>query len=269
MGRKCWVILIAAIAITCSVARADAGLSYLGLCNPTWPCSKSLESFRHASVIRTGWLERSFGTECECADRVLRDKRRKVIRVHIANGPCLRNKRCGRQEIFYGYTVQSANRAIKRGNRRILGRFELVASRLAERLAKSRGALTCYVSPVLESDFDEQTRSILHSITASYLPGCALVDNPLRGQCIRGTICERHGPDPGLSRPCIADLDGSPVGQAETRVFLRQTRHCDMSFIWTPEMNCNSHLSQTFIDPQRRNCVHPEGYHKALAGWIK
>lgn len=269
MGKRFWGTLPLALAITCSVARAEVGLSYLAMCQKDWPCSLSLSAYKNASVIRTGWLEHTFGEECPCVDRLLADKRPKEVRIHLANGPCLRNKRCGKYEIFHGYSVASANRAIKRKDDRLLNRFRRVAERAASRLAQGRAPLTCYVSPVLESDFDEQARSVLHSLTATYFPSCRIVDNPLRGRCIKGTICERHGPNPGLARPCIADLDGSVANRDGTYEFLKRTKHCRMSLVWTPEMNCNSHLSQPFIDPRKRNCERSRGYYMELAGWIE
>lgn len=269
MPKKCWAILILAIATTCSVVRADnAGLSYLAMCHPKWPCKTSLAAFKELPVIRTGWLEQTFGEECPCVDRLLRDKRDKIIRVHIANGPCLRNGRCGRYEIFSGFTIASANRDIKRAKSRIVARFTKVISRLQERLAKSRGGLTCYVSPVLESDLDEQARTILHNLTASYLPSCTLVDNPLRGKCIRGTVCEKHGPNPRLSKPCIADLDGIDAQTISVPKFLRKTKACDMSLIWSVGLNCNGHHSPTFIDPRKRDCVETMADIEVLTGWL-
>jgi hypothetical protein len=255
-------------ATTCSVARAEVGLSYLGMCQPTWMCRASLKAFDNVPVIRTGWLENTFGDDCPCVSQLLNDERPKEVRVHIANGPCMRNRRCGRYEIFYGHTIASSNRAIKRGDKRLLGKFERVLAKLAGRLAGSRGPLTCYVSPVLESDNDIETRRLLHRLTASYLPSCTLVDNPLRGSCLRGAVCERHGPTPGLTRPCVADLDGSTVDKNSVATFLRTTRHCDMSLVWSLGLNCNGHHTSGFIDPRKRNCVQNRADYRELAGWL-
>jgi hypothetical protein len=260
----CTVVILA----TCATARAEAGLSYLALCQRTWPCAKSLAAFDGTDTIRTGWLEGTFGSVCSCANTFLKDPRPKVIRVHLANGPCLRNGRCGRYEVFYGQTVASANRRIKQGDRRLLSRFATAAKRLARRLASSTAPLTCYVSPVLESDFDREARTRLASITARYLPGCRLVDNPTRGECIRGSLCERHGLFPRLSSPCIADLDGTIASDSEKEQFLSRTSSCDLSFIWTPEMNCNRPNSSSFIDPRMRQCEQSESYYRSLGGWL-
>lgn len=269
MERRYWATLIAVLTtISLSASAQPLGVSYLGICNPTWQCGRSIKALEGQDTIRTGWIEGTFGNSCDCADRLLQDPRPKEVRVHLANGPCMRNRRCGRHEVFYGYTIASSNRAIKRGDRRLAKRFERVAVRTRERIGRSRGPLTCYVSPVLESDNDAEARKILHRLAGAYLPGCTLVDNPLRGKCIRGTVCERHGPDPGLSRPCIADLDGAWGKDVSISAFVRNTRRCDMSLLWTPELNCNDSRGHTFIDPRKRNCGNPGANWRGLMEWL-
>lgn len=270
MAKRLWLILSLALITTCSSTSAQVpAASYLAMCQRNWPCSASIKAFNELPVLRFGWLEKTFGDACSCVDKLLQEERPKEVRVHIANGPCLRNKRCGRYELFYGHTIASAQRDIKRNKSRIIPKYLKVLDRLRARLAKSRGPLTCYVSPVLESDFDEQARTILHSATTSYLPSCTLVDNPLRGRCIRGTVCERHGPNPGLTAPCIADLDGIDASTISVPEYLRQTKACDMSFIWSLGLNCNSHHTQRFIDPRERNCGQARADIEALVGWLR
>ena len=267
MGRKFWVTLTLGLITTCSSSSADS-LSLIGLCNPTWNCKATLQAFRGQKEIRVGWLENSFGTECRCANRLLKSSKPKVIRVHLANGPCLRNKRCGKHEVFAGETIKSAQAKIKNKNKRLLKRFKKVARAFAAKIAESRGELTCYVSPVLESDFDGRTRKLLRAVTARYLPNCSLVDNPLRGTCLRGDICERHGPTPNLSSPCIADLDGVSADEVSVSKFVRSTKACDMSFIWTPAMNCNQPHSRAFVDPKKRNCEPYTKDYRAFRRWL-
>lgn len=270
MARRFLVILILALITTCSSARAQTvALSTLGMCHPKWPCSALIEAYKGLPVIRFGWLEQTFGEACPCVDRLLQDERPKEIRVHVANGPCLRNNRCGSYEIFHGFRIVSAGGAVRNPRSRVVRKFTRVLDRLRARLEKSRGPLTCYVSPVLESDFDGRTRKILHSLTASYLPGCTLVDNPLRGKCIGGTVCERHGPNPGLTSPCIADLDGIDAKEVSVPEYLRQTKSCDMSFVWSAGLNCNSHHASAFVDPRKRNCAQSGADIEALVRWLR
>jgi hypothetical protein len=232
--------------------RADAeSLSYLGLCNKTWDCRTTLAGFGQKTII-TGWLEGSFGHACECADRILRSKKDKIIRVHLSNGPCMRNNRCQRHDVFWGYTVASANRAVKHETSRLRKKFYQAVIRFKRRLEQSRGALMCYVSPCLECDLGPN-RKILFGVVRDLLPNCVLVDNPHKHKCIKGTTCEKHGFDTAVSRPCLYDLDGSTV--TDPKVLDRiaaETKECDVRFFWQPWMNCNE--SSTFIPPSLRQC---------------
>lgn len=216
------------------------GTSYIGLCNKTWDCSKTLLTWKRKPIV-TGWLEDSFGTECKCADIILNQSKDKIIRVHLANGPCLRNKRCQRKDVFYGYTIASANRAAKVTTSRLRKRLDVLANRLKQRLEQSKGALTCYVSPCLECDLNEHARKAFIDSVSAVLPGCIIVDNPLRASCIRGTICERHGIDPNLTKSCIADLDGTEAeSDLDLKEFATNTNNCELRFYWSSWMNCNS-----------------------------
>jgi hypothetical protein len=260
MVKKCLVILIVALANICCVARAEVALSYLGMCHKTWPCQSSLKAFNRVAVIKTGWLEGTFAEDCQCADTLLQDPRPKVIRVHLTNGACLRNRRCGRYEVWAGETIASGDKKVRERNVRLLARYRKAVKVFRDRLSRSQGGLTCYVSPVLESDYGRPARRVLRSITHRYLPSCAHVDSVLRGHCLKGSICEKHGPEPGLHAPCISDLDGIPVEAISLQAFLRATDQCDLRFVWTGGFNCNPYSQGRFIDPRERDCSVPRGY---------
>jgi len=242
------------IVLLAFIASAQAqGTSYIGLCNDTWECSKTLATWRR-TPITVGWLEDSFGSKCECANTILKQNKRKTIRVHLANGPCLRNKRCQRHDVFWGYSIQSANRAAKNSQSRLRRRLDVLAMRLKQRIEQSRGPLTCYVSPCLECDLNESARKSLIGAVSAALPNCIIVDNPLRANCLRGTVCERHGIDPNLKQPCIADMDGTEANSSiDLKQFAANTKQCDLRFYWSGWMNCNSN---TWQYPNKRNCNH-------------
>jgi hypothetical protein len=271
MGKRCLGILILASAIICCAVevRADVALSYLGMCHPSWPCESSLKAFNGLPVIRTGWLEQTFGSECSCADKLLQSPKEKVIRVHLVNGACLRNKRCGRYEVFAGETIATANKKVHQRDRKLLSKYRAVLNRFRARLRQARGSLTCYVSPVLESDLDARARKILRNTTHRRLPGCSYVDSPLRGPCLKGEICELHGPSPKLHNPCIADLDGVPLETVSLPQFLRRTRSCEMQFLWTGAFNCSAYRNGRFIDPRDRECSMPKGLFSQYGRYLR
>lgn len=243
------------IVLLAFIASAQAqGTSYIGLCSKSWPCEKTLATWQKTPII-VGWLEDSFGVVCECANKILRQDKSKTIRVHLANGPCLRNRRCERHDVFYGYTITSANRAAQIPNSRLRKRLDVLANRLKQRIEQSKGPLTCYVSPCLECDLHVPARKALINSVSATLPSCVIVDNPLKAACIRGTVCERHGIAPSLERSCIADMDGTEAKSVlDLRSFYSKTKQCDVRFYWTAWMNCNSGSWKT---PTSRNCSHP------------
>jgi hypothetical protein len=257
--------------VACStVAHAQqTAMSYLALCGKSWPCAESLRAYDGLPVIRTGWLERSFASDCACAETILQDERPKEIRVHLANGPCMRNRRCGRHEVFFGYTIASANRAAMRPESRLVRRYRQQLERLGVRLGSSRGGLSCYVSPVLEADINEGARKELHRLAGAYLPHCTLVDNPLRRRCIPGMVCEKHGPEPKLQSPCIADLDGVSAYETDPALFIERTKHCDLSFLWAHGFNCNPRGESFVADPLKRDCSVAREDIFSLTRWLR
>jgi len=242
-------IILVLLALT-ATAQAQ-GMSYLGMCHAKWNCEATMRTWSGKDKIVTGWLEQTFGEDCKCADRILHDKRDKVIRVHLLNSVCMRNKRCGRYEPLYGYTPASASRAILRGDKRLLRKYDRLLLRLKARLEKSKGAVQCYVSPCLECDLNERARRTLLNRAAIVLPYCSLVDNPLRAKCIKGYICEKHGERPNVTRPCIVDLDGTDGRQVNLKEFAKRYRACDIRYYWEPFMNC---IKGSFVDPRSRKC---------------
>lgn len=245
---KILIVLLAFIA----TAQAQ-GVSYIGLCNPTWDCKAVKATWSGQDTIITGWLEQSFGQDCKCADELLQSSKDKVVRVHLINSPCLRNGRCGPQEVLAGETVESASRKVARKDRKIIRKYLIVVKRFRKRLKLSKGSLQCYVSACLECDLSIAARRVLNNYLSRYLPGCNIVDNPLRQRCLRNTICEKHGSNPKLSAPCIADLDGENGKEVDLKQYYRQTEQCDIRFYWEPKLNCIAPYG-SFVDPSKRVC---------------
>ena len=235
-----------------ATAQAD-GVSYIGLCNPTWNCEKTMYTWRDNPIV-VGWLEQSFGNRCQCANRILQSTNPKTVRIHLTNSPCLRNNRCERHDAFYGYTIAGANKAVHDPRSRLRNKFRRTVMRVANRLKRSRGKLTCYVSPCLECDLDGRARKVLLDIVSRTLPGCVLVDNPLKDKCLAGYTCEKHGTDTAIPSPCVYDLDGTEaMEQAYFNSLSRKVRHCDLRFYWELWMNCNRE-GGAFVPPSLRQC---------------
>lgn len=251
---RAWLVLL----LMCSAVQAEPirGYSLLGMCHPRWDCRATQTLLRGQNPLVLRWLELTFGTRCSCVNRLLRDPREKIVAVHLTNGPCLRNGRCGPYEVFAGETIRSADRKVRRGNRRLLRKYERVVRRLRGRLNRAVNVVGCYVSPMLESDLSNQARRKLLALAAPVFPECQLVDNPHRKRCIAGTICEVHGDRVrNVEPPCIADLDGSDGKEVDLKKWVRETRACALQFYWELFMNClPADFARRFPDPRQRDC---------------
>ena len=199
--------------------------------------------------MELGWLENTFGRKCKCVDGLLNDARPKIIRAHLIQSPCMRNKRCGRYEALWGYTAASASRAALQPRSRLRRRFARILKTFRQRIEGKE--LTCYVSPCLECDLYERARRELANLVSAAVPSCNLVDNPYRRRCLAEYTCEKHGPSPKLSRPCIVDLDGVDGSTIDVKLYVEQYQHCDLRYYWEPWMNC---IRGEFVDPRSRNC---------------
>lgn len=242
-----WALFIALL------AGPKVGLSHIALCHPDWRCEASVRPFRDQDTIRLGWLGGpTFGERCRCADYVLSRQKPKIVRVHIANGPCLRNRRCGKYEIFHSRSVRWFDAKIRQRHPKLMKRFDRWARLIAAKLAQASGELECFVSPVLESDFGVRASRILLERVRALIPQCVAVDSPHRRGCVRGEVCERHGLDLELKAPCISDMDGEGGSAREIKMWMRKNASCDMLLFWRPKFNCLS--PGRFVDPRERHC---------------
>lgn len=228
--------------------------SLLGVCHPKFNCRGVQKLYEGQDKLIIGWLEHTFGRRCKCLEPLLNDARPKIIRAHLIQSPCMRNKRCGRYEALWGYTAASASRAAQNPRSRLRKRFARILDRFQKRI-DGRANLTCYVSPCLECDLNERARRVLTNLVSAALPSCNIVDNPYRRRCLSGYTCEKHGVNPRLSSPCIVDLDGVDGGLVDMKKWVAKYKHCDLSFYWELWMNC---IRGDFIDPRKRNCRYPQ-----------
>jgi len=255
-------VLVALLTVTIGTATCSAAPAFLGLCHKTWNCDATLNFFRNKSEIQTGWVENTFNADCPCGERLLASLKHKVIRVHLANSPCMRNKRCGRYEVLWGYNKASASRAVHIPNSRLNRRFNAVLKRFKQRLDAANGSVQCYVSPCLECDLNGRARKSLADRVSAALPSCVLVDNPHWRRCLGGGVCEYHGRNPVVTKPCIVDMDGVDGSQIDAKKWAAKYRDCDVRYYWEPWMNCNTALGTKFIDPRKRDCGFPSKYFK-------
>jgi len=243
-----------------TISKTEAAPSLLSLCHPQTNCKAIERLWSGQDTIVTGWVEKTFANDCKCADRLLASDKAKVVRIHLMNGPCMRNKRCGRYEPFWGYHKTSANRAVHNPNSRLMRRFTAVLNTTAKRLDGVE-KLTCYVSPCLECDLNANARRVLLNHVFAALPCCSVVDNPHKQSCLKEYVCERHGQNPKLSAPCIVDLDGKDGREIDIKKWVDRYKHCDLAYYWEPWMNC---IRGSFVDPRKRDCKYPLYFYQRI-----
>lgn len=259
-------VLVAILLASLYARNCSAAPSYLGLCHKDWPCKQTIASLSGSDAIVTGWLENTFNTDCPCGDKLLASPAPKIIRVHLVNSPCMRNRRCGRYEVLYGYSKESASRSVHIPGSRVNRRFDAVLDRFKKRLANAQGPVQCFVSPCLECDLDGPARRNLLNRVSVALPGCFLVDNPHRQRCLRGFVCERHGNSVPELRPCITDMDGLDGTTVKVKTWLANAKQCVIKYYWEPWMNCNTAVGSKFVDPRKRDCGSPPSLFKRTKG---
>lgn len=244
-----WLALLVLVPSVCFAAP-----SFLGICHPKYDCKGVQKLYDAHGTIILSWLENTFGSQCKCVDELLRSPKPKVIRAHLINSPCMRNKRCGRYEVLYKETAASASRKVIKADKRMMRKINKSVQIFKQRLAQSKGELTCYVSPCLECDLNGKARRILANLVSAAVPSCVLVDSPHKHRCLSRTVCEYHGDSVGSVRPCITDLDGTDGTKVDIKKWLAKGKDCDLRFYWEPWMNCNTANPSQFIDPRKRGC---------------
>lgn len=243
------LVLISILIVSIWAKDCTAAPSLLGMCHKDWDCNATIKLYDGFDAVILSWLENTFGRDCKCADRLLNDARPKIIRAHLINSPCMRNKRCGRYEALWGYTAASGSRAALQPRSRLRRRFGRILETFRQRIEGKD--ITCYVSPCLECDLYAQARRTLADLVSVAVPSCIVVDSPYRQRCLRGTICEKHGENPGVASPCIVDMDGTDGATIDVKKWLERYSYCDLRYYWEPWMNC---IRGEFIDPRERNC---------------
>ena len=230
-----WTLPLLAFLFAATAQAQPLGPSFLGICSPSWPCKQSLAVFNGLPVKATGWLVGTFGNACPCGEKFLALPGKKFVRIHVANCTCFpeRGRRCLKGEPFRGESISSADRKIRSRNKEILRRYRNNLLLAREQLANADDKTTVMISLCLETVLSLRARSIMLKEARKVFPGGTFVDNPVAGPCLPGLVCERHGFNPPVTAPCLADTDGD---NAFTRFPARKPQ-CSAQFLWAPPFN--------------------------------
>jgi len=227
-----WISIIGAMFLVAFLLRAEnnRGSSDLGLCSKHYRYEDFISTFRHASVIRTGWLDNTFNAHgCPNAEKLLLEPRPLDLRVHIINGPGLRNGRLEAHEIHAGSTIKTLSKRIERGDTKFLNKFRTRLRKLKELVDRRPENLTLLISTCLECDFAKPQRRKLLREASRFFPARTLVDNPLSDSCLSGFLCEKHGIS---GRGDILDLDGDIVSTQDAANWARSHKRNRATYLW-------------------------------------
>jgi hypothetical protein len=241
------------LSITSSIyAEPIHGASYIGICNPNFPCEKALQG-----INALGYLADAFGHRCQCVRRFLNTPGKKYLRVHLANGTCFpeRGRKCGRRDVFFRETLKTAESKLLKRDTALLRNYEASILRTKRLLSAADAETTIRYSLTLEAPFSNRARQRLLEVAKRHFPEKVLVDSVLSQGCLKGLICERHGDSvsylPG--QRCISDTDGIPFSDANLHGLRSSSQSCEAIFYWSTGFNLLPYgYSGKFIYPYDR-----------------
>lgn len=256
-----------------ALAEPIGGASYIGMCNQKFPCDRAIKALESEHTKAIGYLADAFGHECSCVREFLKLPGGKYVRVHLANGTCFpeRGRKCGRYDVFYKETQKSAQRKLERRDKTLLRRYRASIMRTKALLGNEREDLTLRYSICLECNLSDRARKVLLSEAVKHFPRDAIVDSPLRHECLPGLICEKHGDSMRYKKGqhCISDLDGITMFEADVERLKKRSRQCEAIFYWTTGFNLLPYGYQgKFIYPYARKDRPYEWEFEGLEAWL-
>lgn len=225
-------------------AKKVVSLDLLGIMHEDFPCEKYLTELEDATEINIGYLAgKTFGNQRRCLETFLQDPRTADIRVHICNGPCIRNERCHRTECSFG--LQQSDGTID------LPRFE---SFVADELFSLPTSRRYWVSPVLEHELSPEVFGLVASTTlrlaSQYGLQVEIVDNPLYPR-ESSYLLEVHNEFDPVQMPYLYSTDGYMF---DPRVLLSLNQEALIAFEWRPEFNGLCTDGSPWVSPLERRC---------------
>jgi hypothetical protein len=240
-----------------ALAEPLGGASYIGMCNPNFPCERSLKALESSHTKAIGYLADAFGHECSCVRKFLKVPGGKYVRVHLANGTCFpeRGRSCSKYDVFYGENQKTAQKKLENKDRKLLQRYRASIMRTKAILGESRKDLTIRYSLCLECKISDKARRVLLNEALKYFPQDSIVDSPMHYECLRGLICEKHGDSMSYKtgQRCISDTDGISLFDANLERLKTNSEQCEAIFYWTTGFNLLPYkYSGQFIPPYKR-----------------
>lgn len=252
--------------------------SYLGMCHPKFPCDQALAVFSGIETPCLGWLHTTFGAMCTCPKRFLATEGKKIVRVHVVNGTCFkeRGRTCAKDEVFYQETIASADRKFATRNPALMRKYRrklqevkrMVYGRSPDAPLVFDPGVEFYLSLCLECPLETRARRTMHRVAAEVFPGVPLVDSVLTQKCLPGAICEKHGSGARVPAGGIIDSDGEDFRAFDSEAWIARNRGAIQAHGWIPGFNLLAPGSTRFELPLQRNNPPTRQDFRDLREWL-
>jgi hypothetical protein len=208
-----------------------------------------------------GALHNTFSASLANLDAAIAGLHPTAVRIHLINGPGIRNGQSGPYEIGKGYSKASFSAALEHSDPKII-KYIKGSTALYKALSEKYPATQFLISPELEHDLSIRAWHVSADAVASVWPSVTLVNSPDGGIPIdhyRNALVERHGSNP-QSDASITSLDGAEATDSNISGFLARSPNARIKFIWDRSYNCR-HDSGAFEDPRaRKGCPKPQDF---------
>lgn len=206
------------------------GLSAFAASSPRFPCAKYLRQVNKSRYPIMPVLWGTFGADIKCINRFIKTNahRPHIVEVHLQNGPCEFNSRCGPYERSYAHNYID-----------LMGKVRPLAK------------TSLWLSPVLEDRLTPEQFEIAVHFLENYTldqPWISRVRSPIGPRPIpHGWLKEAHGTD--KSNADITNNDGTVVFLDTMQKFHSQHDNDRALILWTPDLQG---VSKRFVDPRKR-----------------
>lgn len=229
-------------------------------------CDQVVRAVESGQVNCLGYLYGTFDDNGACLKKLANTGKVSTLRVHLLNGPGLRNRALGSYEPHRRFDIKSFSAAVERGDpaatRDLIARARDVEEATRGKISK------CFISGVLEHDLSNKAAQKVVDLLRIHAPSCRVVNNPLSSSAavLPNTVHELHGEKPGLKGSCIVSLDGKRASSVDIGAYLRRFAHCEQVHIWDQELNCRT--EGKFVDPRKRTACPTAQQFASLADYL-
>lgn len=244
--------------VTPRIQAANIGQDYLALQQKNFSVKEAIKYALPNTPV--GLLDWTFGTSLEPLRSLLASSTPpSLVRVHLINAVCVRNRNCFPYEPAYGLSIQGLDTALRNKNSSVTKHLKArtkVYRDLAERFPNTK----FLVSPLLEHNASSAAfRSAANSVLSVW-PTVQLVNSAMEcnGERYKGAYRECHG-DVIKGQAEINSLDGEDATDINMPKFVKATASQVVRFIWSRVYNCRN--NGPFQDPRKRtSCPKPNNF---------